>query len=232
MRDLNECQVEVFRRSEQRIKERIKRRKHILLACVPLVLCIALLAAFSPWDTRTVAPEEPAVNGAPMDGPAGNWDGSSYLSVLRIDVSGLDFSKTYTETADIMLISELLCSYSQSEPECYEEPTEGVWDGECKQNADRDGQESIIADSATGGTPAEKAPGASLNGSSDHDDLYGVPSDSTNIGYTITLTTDAGTQMEYYLSGNILVNRTTNQSRKLTQSEANILKELLGIVNP
>lgn len=232
MRDLNECQAEVFRRSEQRIKERIKRRKHILLACVPLVLCIALLAAFSPWDTRTAAPEEPAVNGAPMDGPAGNWDGSFNLSVLRIDVSGLDFSKTYTDTADIMLISEQLCSYGQSEPECYEEPTEGVLDGEYKENADRDDPESSIADSATGGALKEEAPGENYNGSSDHEDIYGVPSETTTIGYTIMLTTDAGTQMEYYLSGNILENRTTNQSRKLTQSEAYTLKELLGIPNP
>lgn len=232
MRELHECQAEVFRRSEKRIKKRKQRRKHILLACIPLVLCIALFAAFFPQDTKTAAPEEPAVNKAPMDGPAGNWDESSSLSVLRIDVSGLDFSKTYTDTADVMLISDQLCSYCQSVPETYEEPTEGVLDGEYKENADTDDQESIIADSATDGTPAEKAPSASLNGSSDNDDIYGVTSDSTNIGYTITLTTDAGTQMEYYLSGNILENRTTNQSRKLTQSEANILKELLGIPNP
>jgi hypothetical protein len=232
MRDLNECQAEVFRRSEERIKERKQRRKHIMLACIPLVLCITLFAAFFPWDTKTAAPEEPAVNKAPMDGPAGNWDGSSNLSVLRIDVSGLDFSKTYTDTVDIMLIWEQLCSYGQSEPECYEEPTEGVLDGECKENTGRDDQESIIADSITGGALKEEAPGENYNGSSDNDDIYGVTSDSTNIGYTITLTTDAGTQMEYYLSGNILENRTTNQSRKLTQSEANILKELLGIPNP
>lgn len=232
MRDLNECQAEVFRRSEQRIKERKQRRKHILLACVPLVLCMTLFAAFFSQNTKTAAPEDAAVNEAPMEWPAGNWDWSSNYSVLRIDVSGLDFSKTYTETADITLISEQLCSYGQSEPEIYDEPTEGVLDGEYKENADRDDPESIIADSVTGGALKEEAPEANNNGSSVTDDLYRGTSDSTNIGYTITLTTDAGTQIEYCLSGNILENRTANQSRQLSQSEANILRELLGIPNP
>ena len=232
MRDLNECQAEVFRRSEKRIKERKQHRKHILLACIPLVLCITLLATFSPRDTRTAAPEEPAINKAPMDGPAGNWDGSSNPSVLRIDVSGLDFSKTYTDTADIMLISDRLYTYSQSEPECYEEPTESVMDEDYKESVDTDDQHSIIADSGTSGTLKEEATGENYNGSSVTDDLYGVTSDSASTGYTITLTTDTGTQMEYYLSGNILLNRVTNQSRKLTQAEANTLKELLGIPNP
>ena len=232
MRDLNECQAEVFRRSEKRIKELKQHRKHILLACIPLVLCITLLATFSPWDTRTAAPEEPAINKAPMDGPAGNWDGSSNPSVLRIDVSGLDFSKTYTETADIILISDQLNSYDQPKPEVYEEPTESVADGEYKESADTNDQHSSITVSGSSGELKEEAPGENYNGSSVTDDLYGVTSDSASTGYTITLTTDTGTQMEYYLSGNILENRTTNQSHKLTQAEANTLKELLGIPNP
>ena len=230
MRDLNECQAEVFRRSEQRIKARKQRRKHILLACVPLVLCITLLAAYSPRDTKTAADEESSVSKTPMDGPVGDWDGSFNLSVLRVDVSGLDFSKTFTDAADIMLISEQLCSYGGYKSECYGEPTEGILGGEYKENADRDDPESSIADSATGGTTAEKAPGENNASSSGNDDLYyGITSDSASNGYTIILTTDAGTQMEYYLYGNILENRTTNQSHKLIQSEANILKELLGI---
>ena len=225
MRDLNECQAEVFRRSEKRIKERKQRRKHILLACIPLVLCVTLFAAFFPWDTKTAAPKEPAVNNAPMDGPAGNW-GSS-LSVLRIDVSGLDFFQSYTDEDHIMLIYDQLYSYSPEEPESYEEPTESVLDGNAEENADTEDKDSII-DGTAGGTATEIAPGENNTGSSDNDLTFAPPS----IGYRITLTTDTGTQIEYYLSGNILENRSTNHSRKLTYSEASILKELLGIPNP
>lgn len=46
MRSLQECQAEVFRRSEKRIKERKKRRKHILMLCIPLVLCLTTIGSF------------------------------------------------------------------------------------------------------------------------------------------------------------------------------------------
>lgn len=232
MRDLNECQAEVFRRSEKRIKEHKQHRKHILLACIPLVLCITLFSAFFLRDTNRAAPEAPVATRPAMNAPVGNWDGSSPVSVLRVEVSGLDFSQIYTDTADIMLISDRLYTYSQSEPECYEEPTESVLDEDYKESVDTDDQHSIIADSDTSGTLKEEAPNENYTGSSGNDDLYGVTSDSANGGYRITLMTDAGTQIEYYLSGNVLENRTTNQSRKLTQLEAYTLKELLGIPLP
>lgn len=232
MRDLNECQAEVFRRSEKRIKERKQHRKRILLACIPLVLCITLFSAFFLRDTNRAAPEAPIATRPAMNAPCGDWDGSSPGSILRVEVYGLAFSRIYTDAADIILISDRLYTYSQSEPECYEEPTESVTDEDYKESVDTDDQHSIIADSGTSGTLKEEATGENYNGSSVTDDLYGVTSDSTNIGYTITLTTDAGIQTEYYLSGNVLENRTTNQSRKLTHLETNILKELLGIPNP
>ena len=232
MREINECTAEVFRRSENRIKERKQRRKRILMVCIPLVLCIPLCSAFFLKGPNRTTPEAPVGTHFPMNNPAGNWDEYFTASILRVEVSGLDFSRIYTDAADIILISDQLYTYSQSEPECYEEPTESVMDEDYKESVDTDDQHSIIADSGTSGTLKEEATGENYNGSSVTDDLYGVTSDATSIGYTITLTTDAGNQIEYYLSGNVLENRTTNQSRKLTQSEANILKELLGIPNP
>jgi hypothetical protein len=232
MRELHECQAEVFRRSEKRIKERKQRRKHILLACIPLVICITLFSAFFLRDTNRAAPEAPVATRPAMNVPCGDWDGSSPGSVLRVEVSGLDFSRIYTDTAEIMLISDQLCSYGQPKPEAYEEPTESVADGEYKESVDTDEQHSIIADSGISGTLKEDATGENYNGSSGNDDLYGVTSDSANSGYRITLMTDAGNQIEYYLSGNVLENRTTNQSRKLTQLEVYTLKELLGIPLP
>ncbi len=232
MRDLNECQAEVFRRSEKRIQKRKQRRKRILMVCIPLVLCIPLCAAFFVKGPNRTAPEAPVGTHFPMNSPAGNWDGDSTAFILRVEVSGLDFSRIYTDTANIMRISDQLDSYGQPKPGTYEDPIESVADGEYKESADTDVQYSDISGSVSGGTSAEKAPAANDTERSDKDNLYFQFSDTANIGYTITLTTDTGTQTEYYLSGNILENRSTNQSLTLTQEETDILKELLGIPNP
>ena len=229
MRELHECQAEVFRRSEKRIKERKQRRKRILMVCIPLVLCIPLCAAFFLKGPNRTAPGAPVGTNFPMNSSTGNWDGDFPASILRVEVYGLDFSRIYTDAADIILISGQLNSYDQP---VYEEPTESVADGEYKESADTNDHHSSTTVSGSGGELKEEATGENYNGSSVKDDLYGATSDSASTDYTITLTTDTGTQMEYYLSGNILLNRVTNQSRKLTQAEANTLKELLGIPNP
>ena len=43
MRDLNECKAEIFRRSENRIKERKKHRNRVLSLCIPLCLVVGAL---------------------------------------------------------------------------------------------------------------------------------------------------------------------------------------------
>lgn len=232
MRNLNECQAEVFRRSEKRIKKRKQHRKHILLACIPLVLCITLFSGFFLRGPKRAASDVLDEIHLPMCEPNGYWDGYSAVSVSRIEVSGLDFSKTYTDTADVMRIADQLYSCSQSKSESYEEPTESVMDEDCKESPDTEDQHSMIADSATGGTITEEVRGENENGSSGQDGFYGVTADSATVGYRITLTTDAGTQIEYRLSDNVLENRTTKQICKLTQAEALTLKELLGIPDP
>ncbi len=42
MREIDECKAEVFRRSEKRIKERKKKRNHILSLCIPLCLVVTV----------------------------------------------------------------------------------------------------------------------------------------------------------------------------------------------
>ena len=42
MREINECTVEVFRRSEKRIKERKRNRNRILALCIPLCLIVTV----------------------------------------------------------------------------------------------------------------------------------------------------------------------------------------------
>ena len=108
MRELHECQAEVFRRSEKRIKERKQRRNHILMACIPLVLCITLLGAFLfPGAT----PEDPSFNGAAGGGLTEEKFESLSCPIAKITITGGNFSQTYREVEDLLLISDQLYSY-------------------------------------------------------------------------------------------------------------------------
>ena len=201
MRNFEERKAEVFRRSEKRIKERKQRRNHILMACIPLVLCITILGAFlrpnvtpdgaaDPGDTR------PVVDGMgyPIQSP------SLTCPIANITVSGNGFSQSYSEVEDLLLISDLLYSYGTRAPESNEIIDEAVpCEGEDRK---------------------------------DHtDDMSGIISDTTNALYTITMVTHEGVKTEYQLVGNTLTNLTTNQTYKLTQTQANELRTLLGIPN-
>jgi len=42
MRELNECKAEVFRRSDNRIKERRRKFNRVLALCVPLCLILTI----------------------------------------------------------------------------------------------------------------------------------------------------------------------------------------------
>ena len=117
MRNFEERKAEVFRRSEKRIKERKQRRNHILMACIPLVLCITILGAFlrpnitpdgatDPGDTR------PVVDGMgnPIQFP------SLTCPIAEITVSSNGFLQSYTKAEDLLLISDKLYSYCTRAP--------------------------------------------------------------------------------------------------------------------
>lgn len=76
MRDMKECQAEVFRRSEKRIKDRKKTEKRLLALSIPLCLVLLVSAItvlpemFSTKDKNT-APESAM-------GAAGSIDGSNF----------------------------------------------------------------------------------------------------------------------------------------------------------
>ena len=106
MRELHECQAEVFRRSEKRIKERKQRRNHILMACIPLVLCVTIFGGlFLPnLDDYKGAPEssdELLYSGTGTEAVGGLFTGS-------IEVSGNGISNYYTAVADVQGINALL----------------------------------------------------------------------------------------------------------------------------
>lgn len=108
MRNLEECQAEVFRRSEKRIKARKARRTGILAACVPLVLCVAGMAFLPQVGVKS-----------PTDVPATEIAGYPYsdtmaqecVAVLYADtiaVSGNGISHVYSDAEKVSEIVTLL----------------------------------------------------------------------------------------------------------------------------
>ena len=62
MRDLKECQAEVFRRSEEKIKARNRTRRGILAVCIPLCLLLSLKAVTQVPETSVDDSNEIIVN--------------------------------------------------------------------------------------------------------------------------------------------------------------------------
>ena len=146
MRDLKECRAEVFRRSEERIKERKRRRACIFAVCIPLVLCVTMFSV-------TLLPGSSMESAAP-DGVTGGVlvDGSESLicSIAEIRVTGPEVSLVHGKVSDVLRIYDLLHSYGTSAPENFRAPESAAEDdAEPKQNAD--GFVGSVLDTATGG---------------------------------------------------------------------------------
>ena len=106
MRELHECQAEVFRRSEKRIKERKARRNHILMACIPLVLCLTIFGAFliPQMDDFKQAPES---SNEQFSGAMGK-DEVGGLFAGSVEVSGNGVSSYYTSVENVQGIMRLI----------------------------------------------------------------------------------------------------------------------------
>ncbi len=202
MRSFEQRIAEIDRRSEKIFKERRQRRKHMLVVCIPLVLCITTFSAFilpamMPADSKGSAGS--AATETAMGGLTEGVASGFFCSITQIDVSGVDVSLLYTERGDIQLISKKLYSYGGYNPE-----------NNCSVN--EESRDEIFEENADG-----------------DDTAGGVTSDLTNTGITITLTMYEGRKIEYYLDGNTLTNRSVNHVRILSPKEVNELRALLGI---
>ena len=113
MRNLDECQAEVFRRSEKRIRERKKRRNRILSVCVPLVLCaagVALLPELGTNSPAEVPATEMVINQYSLIPESGSVD---VVNTRSIAVSGNGFSHEYTAQEDVEEILGILARIAE-----------------------------------------------------------------------------------------------------------------------
>ena len=99
MRTLHECQTEVFRRSEERIRAR-RRAARALRVCLPLILCITAFSLF-------VLPGLPS---SPDGAPPKNNAASPPPAVCRIDVSGAGQVTSITDEGRICAIADTLAA--------------------------------------------------------------------------------------------------------------------------
>lgn len=103
MRSLQECQAEVFRRSEKRIRAR-RRAIRAVMVCVPLVLCItafSLLVLPGPADTS--------------DGSGAKNDAASPPpTVCRIDVTEAGEIISITDEERVRAITDTLSALNNS----------------------------------------------------------------------------------------------------------------------
>lgn len=103
MRTLHECQAEVFRRSEERIRAH-RRAARALLVCLPLILCITAFSLFVLSDPAALPGEPGPKNDSAAPPPA----------VCRIDISEADQITSVTDQARIRAITNALTELNVS----------------------------------------------------------------------------------------------------------------------
>lgn len=107
MRNFEERKAEVFRRSVKRIKERKQRRNHILMTCIPLVLCLTIFGAFlfPQLDDLKQAPES---NNEHYFSGAMGQEADGGLFAGSVEVSGNGVSSYYTSVENVQGIMRLI----------------------------------------------------------------------------------------------------------------------------
>lgn len=117
MRNLQECQAEIFRRSEEKIRIR-KRKNRALMTCIPSVLCLIAICAVLTPGLSPKKNTDSASDFALPESAAGCLPEYSQASlsdpIEKVTVFGPDFSQTYTDFSQVLSISDQLKTYTSS----------------------------------------------------------------------------------------------------------------------
>lgn len=111
MRSLEQRIAEIDRRSNEIFKKRKKMRRHLLTACVPVVLCAGLCFLLIPPSTVPLDSISPP---AATDSLYGNKSHSSLIisTIPQIEISCNGQSRICSDPAVIQNINALLISYT------------------------------------------------------------------------------------------------------------------------
>lgn len=205
MRNLDECTAEVFRRGEQRIRERRRNRNRVLALCIPACLIVAALSAINlPAGIPEGAAGDRAQTAEEMSGGAPESASCPYTAV-EIQDAGLFENEYFEEVTDRLAVAELFGAVN---------------------SIFADASENLPAseDSSAESFPAENPPADAAN-----ENQAQTESAGTWKGCTITFTAEDGSQAVYHLSENTLVNVTTNETVFLSNAQTAGLMAVLGI---
>lgn len=106
MRSLDERVAEINRRSERIIQLRKKRRKWALTGCVPVALCVCIIAAVTVPDQQITESSVPGETGCYSAGVYGVVDGD--LADTVIEVTGSDLQLSHSTDAAVSKILETI----------------------------------------------------------------------------------------------------------------------------
>ena len=208
MRNLDECQAEVFRRSEKRIAMIKRRRKQALTACIPLAVVISALIVRYSLPAEPQQPEKGqesvALRGEgetkPTLGfPVSMPQASVTCAVERIHLTGMGMDESYTVVGQIAQICDRLKEYAVPEPE------------------------------SNGAIPQTTTVGAGGTGSLQDDKMKDYTNYFSDGGYTITLVYADGSKEVFWLADDVLTDQTRGESYTLTEKQLEELENLLGI---
>lgn len=105
MRELNECTAEVFRRSENRIKQRKRKRNHILTLCIPVCLVAVLWSVMLSQEKTSVSMDDASKESMEM---VAESNGTSKVhSYVAVEVQNSRTSSEDKKIEDSVQITEI-----------------------------------------------------------------------------------------------------------------------------
>lgn len=111
MRDLKDCQAEVFRRSEEKIKNRQKTRRQLLAWCVPFAACAAICAVVA---LPPAVSDKSTFDGVSSELTGGQTNESYVCSYSQVTIQHGDSVKIVTDKVAVTKLFETVFAYEQN----------------------------------------------------------------------------------------------------------------------
>ena len=205
MRELDECTAEVFRRGEQRIRERRRKRIRILAVCIPICLIIAVWPAMNrPEMAQAGLTGDSAQAAEEMSGSAPESAACPYAAV-EIQSAGGITPERYGEVTDRLAVAEMFEAVSSLFADASENlPSGGDFSAEIFPT-------EIFPTEETDTNQAQSESAGTWN------------------GYRITFTAEDGSQAVYHLGENTLVNVSKHEKVFLNDAQTAGLLAALGL---
>lgn len=196
MRDFEERKAEIFRRSERRIAQR-RRRKRVIISCIPLVICIAVLSVIH----------------VPNLLPATGNEDNALIETNTDQMSPTETQAVSYSSVKVQGRNEKNGYYKEiEEPENVEKIVNTIE----KYNAEKENA-----------APSDNYTDSAAAGSSSTSTQSMPEEDAKEDGYKITVVSSDGREMVYTIIGDCLSDLTNGKNVFLTESQLYEISSLL-----